>query len=107
MVRRCGPLVLVAAVLALLAAGCSQSAKPAASSAPRNLADCLGRPQVQPAIAVVRCADASLTGRELKSSGWGSPVATATGMVVNNCEFIDCHTGSCSAYPVVLVVSGA
>jgi hypothetical protein len=108
MLRSYRPLVMAAAVLALLTAGCSQAAKPAVPAGPSRLADCVGHPQVRPAMVIVRCADTSLTARNLKWSDWGAPVATATGTaVINNCEFQDCHTGSYSAHRVVLVVSGA
>jgi hypothetical protein len=109
MPRTCRPLVLlVAAVLAMLAAGCGGSAAPLPSAAPRYLADCSGHPQPRPTMVVVRCADVSMTARNLKWAGWGARVATATGTaVINDCEFQDCHTGLYSAHPVVLVISGA
>ncbi len=98
----------LAAILALLAAGCSQAAAPASSAGPHDLADCFGHPQVRPPVVVVRCADSSLTARNLAWSGWGTRVATATGTaVINDCEFQDCHTGLYSDHPVVLVLSGA
>ena len=61
MLRRYRLLALAAAVLALLAAGCSSPAKPAASAAPHRLADCAGQPQLRPSEVAVRCADNSLT----------------------------------------------
>lgn len=109
MPRRCRPLVLVlAAVLAMLAAGCSGSTAPPPAAGPHSLADCFGRPQPRPTVVVVRCQDASLTARNLKWAGWGARVATASGTaVINDCEFLDCHTGEYSTHPVVLVISGA
>lgn len=97
-----------AAVLALMASGCSGSPAAATSAGPRRLADCAGQPQSRPSEVAVRCADNSLTADHLTWSGWGTPVATATGMaVINTCEFQDCHTGAYASYHVVLVVSGA
>ena len=101
-------LALVAVVLAVLATGCSSTAKPAASAAPQRLADCAGTPQSQPSEVAVRCADNSLNADHLTWSGWGTPVATATGMaVINTCEFQECHSGAYASFHVVLVVSGA
>jgi hypothetical protein len=108
MLRRYRLLALVAAALAVLTAGCSSPAKPAASAAPHRLADCAGKPQLRPSEVAVRCADNSLTADHLTWSGWGTPVATATGVaVINTCEFQECHTGAYATYHVVLVVSGA
>jgi hypothetical protein len=106
--RRRYRFLAMAAVLALLAAGCSSSPGAVTSAAPRRLADCAGMPQSRPAEVAVRCADNSLTASHLRWSGWGTPVATATGTaVINTCEFEDCHTGAYASYRVVLVVSGA
>lgn len=100
--------VAVAAVLTLSAAGCSShSAARATRAAPDRVADCGGAPQVRPDIVVVRCADRSMVAMRLKWSGWGTPVATASGpAIINTCEFIDCHTGAYAQYHVVLVLSG-
>jgi hypothetical protein len=98
---------MVLAMLGLMAAGCSQPAKPAGPAMPHALADCLGQPQVRPAEVDVRCADNSLVADHLRWSGWGGSVATAIGTaVINACEFTDCHTGAYQAYRVVLTVSG-
>ncbi len=108
--RGCRLLGMAAAVAAtMLAAGCSgHSSGPVTHPAPHRLADCGGTPQVRPDVVVVRCADNSLVARNLKWSGWGTPVATAAGAgTVNLCEFTDCHTGSYAQFPLVVVLSGA
>jgi hypothetical protein len=108
MLRRHQLLAIAAAGLVLLTAGCSNSPAAVTPAAPHRLADCAGKPQVRPAEVAVRCADNSLTASHLTWSGWGTPVATATGVaVINTCEFEDCHTGAYASYHVVLVVSGA
>jgi hypothetical protein len=110
-VRRYRLTATALAAVALLAVGCSNSPKPAASGdGPQRLADCGGLPHVRPAVVNVRCSDNGMVARQLKWSGWGTPVATATGMAtLNLCEFVpqDCASGSYSVYPVVLIVSGS
>jgi hypothetical protein len=94
------------AVAALLAGGCAHAAGPAAGAAPARLSDCGGSPQARPAVVVILCADSGIVAHDLRWSGWGKPVATATGTaVVNTCEYTDCHTGSYRSYPVVVVLS--
>jgi hypothetical protein len=107
-VRRCRALALaIAATTALLSAGCSPAPGPDAAAGPQRLADCNGKPDVRPAVVIVRCADDSLVARDLKWAGWGTPVATATGLAtVNTFEFIDCHTGAYASYRIVLIASG-
>jgi hypothetical protein len=98
------------AAVALLAVGCSSSPKPDAPGGPHRLADCNGLPQLRPAVVIVRCADDGMIARQLKWSGWGTPIATATGMAtLNMCEFVpqDCAAGSYRTFPVVLIVSGS
>ena len=108
MLRRNRLLATAAAVLALMVSGCSGSPAAVTPAAPQRLADCAGQPQSRPSEVTVRCADNSLTADHLTWSGWGTPVATATGMaVINTCEFQECHSGAYASFHVVLVVSGA
>jgi hypothetical protein len=98
------------AAAALLVVGCSTPHPAASARGPQRIADCTGIPHVQPAIVVVRCIDDSMIARGLKWSGWGTPVATATGTaILNMCEFIpqDCALGDYQSYPVVLIASGS
>jgi hypothetical protein len=108
MMRTCRTVAVTVMVgLTLLAASCSsgQRAVPAKAD---GLPDCLGHPQVRPALVDVNCADMSLTARHLAWSGWGTPVATATGSaVIDVCEYGDCYQGIYDTFPVVLVASGA
>jgi hypothetical protein len=110
-IRRNLTAITALAAAALLAAGCSTPHHPAASArGPQRIADCTGIPHVRPAIVVVRCIDGSMVAQKLKWSGWGTPVATATGTaVLNNCVFIPqgCATGDYESYPVVLIASGS
>jgi hypothetical protein len=101
-------LLLTAVLMSLLlAAGCGTTSKKIAATAPGGIANCVGHPQARPAVVDIKCDDMGLTARNLRWSGWGTPVATATGLaVVNLCEYVVCHTGSYGAYPVVLIASG-
>jgi hypothetical protein len=99
----------VLAAAALLAVGCSTSHPAASAPGPQRLADCTGVPHVRPTV-VVRCIDDSMIARQLKWSGWGTPVATATGTaILNMCEFVpqDCALGDYQSYSVVLIASGS
>jgi hypothetical protein len=109
MVRRNRLALMAGAAVTLLVVGCSGAPKTAASG-PDRLANCAGAPAARPEIVVVKCFDDSMVARQLKWSGWGSRVATATGSAtLNMCEFIpqDCASGDYQAYPVVLIASGA
>ncbi len=107
--RRCGPGWLAILAVACLAAGCG-SGHAAVRHGPRRLADCQGAPAVRPAIVVVRCVDGSMVAKDLQWSGWGTPVATASGTaLVNMCEFVpqDCANGDYKSFPIVLIASGS
>ena len=110
MIRRYLTGMTALAAAGLLAVGCSTSLPAASAPGPQRLADCTGIPYVRPAIVVVRCIDDSMIARQLKWSGWGTPVATATGTaILNMCEFVpqDCALGDYQSYPVVLIASGS
>ena len=108
--RRYLTAITALAAAALLAAGCSTPHPATSARGPQRLADCTGIPRVRPAVVEVRCIDGSMVAQELKWSGWGTPVATATGTaILNMCEFVpqDCAVGDYQSYPVVLIASGS
>jgi hypothetical protein len=100
--------VVMAALLVplLLLPACSHPAG-AGTGAPRvTMANCGVSPQVKPTVVNVICGTADITARDLTWSGWGKPVATASGTaVVDLCVFSDCHTGSYQAVPIVVIAS--
>lgn len=99
-------LALVLLMAAGLVTGCTHASGPA--QAGPALSDCAGRPQAEPAVVTLSCADNGLFAEHLRWSGWGKPVATATGTaVVDLCKYEDCASGLYHSYPVVLVASRA
>jgi hypothetical protein len=90
----------------LLLAACSHSARPAAVPASVKLAYCGGQPQLRPDVVEVICTTDDITARHLTWSGWGKPFATASGTaVVDLCAFEDCHSGTYSPFPIVVIAS--
>jgi len=100
----------VAATLALTAtlflAACSHSAVAGLAASPVTMDACGTGQHARPGIISVVCATDYITARNLAWSGWGKPIATATGVaVVDLCAIEDCHTGSYNSVPIVLVAS--
>jgi hypothetical protein len=92
------PLVLLTA--------CSHPAGSRALPPPVTMAFCGGSQQLRPAIVEVICTTNDITARSLIWSAWGKPVATASGTAaVDMCSFEDCHNGSYSAFPIVVIAS--
>lgn len=89
----------------LLLAGCSNhQAAPAAE--PVTMALCGGGPQVRPAEVEIVCGTNYIAAGDLAWSAWGRPVATAVGTaVVDLCAYEDCHTGSFTSVPIVVIAS--
>lgn len=93
------------AVTSLFAAGCMPSAGPPADS-PVRISLCGGSLRAQPDVVNVMCANNSITARNLHWSGWGKPVATATGSaVVDLCAYEDCYAGEYVTAPIVIIAS--
>jgi hypothetical protein len=68
---------------------------------------CGAGPQVRPAEIEIVCGTGDIAAGRLAWSAWGQPVATAVGTaVVDLCTYEDCHTGSFSSVPIVLIASG-
>src|SRR5215472_152252 len=92
------PLVVLAA--------CGPAATPGHAAAPVRMVDCYGRLQARPATVQVICQSDAITVRSLAWTGWGTSIATATGVAVYDwCAFEDCHTGHYNAAPMVLIAS--
>ncbi len=71
-----------------------------------TMAYCGDGAQSQPAVVEVICATNDITARNLTWWSWGKPVTVARGTgVVDLCSFEDCHTGSYTSVPIVLVAS--
>ena len=94
----------IAGTLSVLA-GCG----PAASSPSAPLVKmslCGGALSAHPVVMTVVCANNSVAAHDLRWSGWGRPVATATGSaVVDLCAFEECAAGDYVRVPVVLIAS--
>ena len=96
-----------AVVLALvILAGCDPAATSGRAATSVKMVDCFGRLQARPDIVQVICQSDAITARSLAWSGWGKPVATATGVAVYDwCAFEDCHTGTYNTAPIVIIAS--
>jgi hypothetical protein len=90
----------------LLLTACSHSAAPGSAGPRVALSYCGGDLQARPSVVSVICTTDDITARELAWTGWGSPVAVASGRaVVDLCAFEDCHMGLYGSDRVVLVAS--
>jgi hypothetical protein len=90
----------------LLLTACSHAAPSKAAPASVKLAYCGGSAQSRPAVVEVICTTNDITARNLTWAGWGKPFSTARGTaVVDLCSFEDCHSGSYSAFPIVVIAS--
>ncbi len=99
-------MVAAMAMSALLAA-CSHPAQSRVPPPSVTLAFCGGNAQARPAVVEVICSTNDITARDLAWTGWGRPVATASGTaVVDLCAAEDCHTGEYTSAPMVLIASG-
>jgi hypothetical protein len=95
---------LALALPLLFLAACGHAAGPAA--APVTMSYCGGGAQARPSVVSVICTTDDITARNLAWTGWGSPVAVASGRaVVDLCAFEDCHMGLYGSDRVVLVAS--
>lgn len=102
---RIAGLVTAVALAALLMAGCTQSA--GKSPARRvELSFCGGALRSQPGVIDISCSDNGVTARQLRWSGWGRSVATATGSaVVDLCAYEECFAGNYVTVPIVVITS--
>ena len=95
-----------AAAIALpwLLSACSHPAAPAA--VPVTMAYCGTGPQVRPGELEIVCGTSYITADDLAWSSWGRQIATAVGTaVVDACAYEDCHTGSYTSAPIVVIAS--
>lgn len=91
------------AVCALAAATGSVAGR---SPGPTVVADCLGKPQVEPTQIVLACGDGNESVGGITWTGWGSRFAAGLGTaVINDCT-PSCVAGRDHSYPVVVVLSG-
>jgi hypothetical protein len=91
----------------LLLSACSHPAPSRTPPPAVTMAFCGGSAQARPVVVEVICATNDITARDLAWSGWGRPVATASGTaVVDLCAAEDCHTGEYAPAAIVLVASG-
>ena len=66
----------------------------------------LARTRAAAAAMEIVCGTSDITAGRLAWSAWGQQIATAVGTaVVDMCAYEDCHTGSFSSVPVVLIAS--
>jgi hypothetical protein len=106
---RAGAVVAGVTMLMLLLSACGHPAQAPSPTPPppATMAFCGGSAQTRPAVVEVICSTNDITARDLTWTGWGRPVATASGTaVVDLCAAEDCHTGEYASAPVVLVASG-
>jgi hypothetical protein len=97
--------VAAAAMLALLfLSACSHPAGPAPARV--TMAYCGCGPQVRPDVLEIVCETSDITADNLAWSSWGRQIATGVGTaVVDTCAYEDCHTGSFTSVPIVVVAS--
>ncbi|MGH3183912.1 MAG: hypothetical protein ACRDOE_18695, partial [Streptosporangiaceae bacterium] len=90
----------------LLLSGCSHAAGPASVPAPVTMAYCGSGAQVRPSVLEIVCGTSEIAARSLTWSAWGKQIATGVGTaVVDMCTYEDCHTGSYSSAPIVVIAS--
>jgi hypothetical protein len=83
---------------------CSHPASPAPARV--TMAYCGSGAQVRPEVLEIVCGTSDITADRLAWSSWGGQVATAIGAaVVDTCAYEDCHTGSYTSVPIVVVAS--
>ncbi len=98
--------VAATAGLPLLLAACGHPAAPANVPAPVTMGYCGSGPQARPAVVEIVCGTTEITAGSLAWSAWGKPVATAVGTaVVDMCTYEDCHNGSYTSVPIVVIAS--
>lgn len=106
MLARTRAAVAATAGLPLLLAACSHPATPVNVPAPVTMAWCGSGSQVRPAVVEIVCGTTEITAGSLTWSAWGKQVATAVGTaVVDLCTYEDCHTGSYTSVPIVVIAS--
>lgn len=99
--------VAAAVTMPVLLSACSHQAPSRTPPPAVTMAFCGGSAQARPTVVEVICATNDITARDLAWSGWGRPVATASGTaVVDLCAAEDCHTGEYASAAIVLVASG-
>jgi len=96
-----------ALVLGLLLAWLSLAPYHASATGARiALADCFGRPSVEPSEVVLSCADGGFSIQKIQWTGWGESFAAGMGTgSLNNCT-PNCANGHYHSYPMLLVVTG-
>ncbi|WP_157597384.1 hypothetical protein [Streptacidiphilus rugosus] len=67
---------------------------------------CDGQPIGQPPMFILACGDAGAALQSLTWTGWGGPVATATGQLRQNTCVPNCAAGGAVTYPATVTVSG-
>ncbi len=93
-------------VASLLASACTHLSNSSPSARPVDLSSCGGALRSQPPVVDVSCSDNGITARRLHWSGWGGPVATATGSaVVDLCAYEECYAGDYVTVPIVVITS--
>ncbi len=93
-----------ATVALLFLSGCGHP--PAPAPAQVTMAYCGSGPQVRPATVEIVCGTGDISAGRLAWSAWGRPIATAVGTaVVDLCAYEDCHTGSFTSVPIVVIAS--
>jgi hypothetical protein len=104
--NRIGAAAAAVTVLVLLLTACTQQTPSRTPPPSATMAFCGGSAQARPTVVEVICATNDITARNLTWSGWGRPVATASGTgVADLCAAEDCHTGEYASAPIVLVAS--
>jgi hypothetical protein len=109
------PLRAVAVIVAItgalsLVAGCGPAARSqtgrSQTGRQMKISACGAALQSQPGVFTVVCTNNSVAARDLHWSGWGGPVATASGSaVVDLCAFEDCAAGNYVTVPIVIIAS--
>ena len=106
MLARTRTAIAVIAGFPLLLAACGQQVRPGHVSAPVTMAYCGSGPQVRPTVVEIVCGTSEITVESLTWLAWDRQVATAVGTaVVDMCTYEDCHNGSYSSVPIVVIAS--